>query len=112
MTANSAMWIGETAADILGYAIAGLLVAALETALPLAFWLDAVTYLASAILLATMVVRPVDRGELERPPRTATRSGSSDRCGRASASSSESRPCWRTPSRPRSPSAPSVPCSR
>jgi MFS family permease len=66
VTANSAMWIGETAADILGYAIAGLLVAALKTALPLAFWLDAVTYLASAILLATMVVRPVDRGELEK----------------------------------------------
>jgi MFS family permease len=66
VTANSAMWIGETAADILGYAIAGLLVAALKTALPLAFWLDAVTYLASAVLLATMVVRPVDQEERER----------------------------------------------
>lgn len=58
VTANSAMWIGETAADVLGYALAGLMVAALGSALALAFWLDAATYLASAVLLASLVVRP------------------------------------------------------
>ncbi len=58
ITANSAMWIGETFADVIGFSIAGLLVATLSTSLPLAFWFDAVTYLASAILLASLVVRP------------------------------------------------------
>ncbi len=66
VTANSAMWIGETSADIIGYSIAGLLVWGLGTALPLAFWLDAVTYLASAILLATLIVRPIPPEEAER----------------------------------------------
>jgi len=66
ITANSAMWIGETTADVIGYSIAGLLVYGLGTALPLAFWLDAVTYLASAILLATLVVRPLNPEEVQR----------------------------------------------
>ena len=58
VTANSALWVGETLADIIGYPLAGLFVVALGTALPVAFWLDAVTYVASAILLSTIVVRP------------------------------------------------------
>ena len=58
VTANSAMWVGETIADVIAYPLAGLFVASLMSALPLAFWLDAVTYLASAVLLATIVVRP------------------------------------------------------
>ncbi len=58
ITANSAMWVGETIADVLAYPLAGLFVASLMSALPLAFWLDAMTYLASAVLIATIVVRP------------------------------------------------------
>ena len=60
VTANSALWLGETIADVVGYTLAGLLVAALATALPLAFWLDAATYLASGILIATLVVDPAE----------------------------------------------------
>lgn len=58
ITANSALWLGETIADVVGYTLAGLLVAGLATALPLAFWLDSATYLASGILIATLVVNP------------------------------------------------------
>ncbi len=60
-TANSAMWIAETFADIGGYAVAGLFVALLGTQLPLAFWADAVTYVASAILIASISVAPLQR---------------------------------------------------
>jgi MFS transporter, DHA3 family, macrolide efflux protein len=59
--ANSALWIGETFADIGGYVLAGLFVALLGSQLPLAFWADAVTYLASALLIASVVVAPVTR---------------------------------------------------
>jgi len=61
LPANSAMWIGETMADVIGYPLAGLFVAFLGAALPLAFWIDAATYLASAALLWTVVVPPVAR---------------------------------------------------
>jgi MFS family permease len=64
ITANAALWLGETIADVVGYALAGLLVAGLATALPLAFWLDSATYLASALLLATLVVRPAEKAEV------------------------------------------------
>ena len=60
-TANSAMWIAETFADIGGYAVAGLFVALLGSQLPLAFWADAVTYVASAILIASISVAPLQR---------------------------------------------------
>jgi MFS transporter, DHA3 family, macrolide efflux protein len=63
VTANSAMWIGETIGDVIAYPLAGLFVASLMTALPLAFWIDSVTYLASAVLLTTIVVRPRATGE-------------------------------------------------
>jgi len=61
VTANSAMWAGETFADVIGYPLAGIFVAFLGPALPLAFWLDAATYAASAILIATIAVPAVRR---------------------------------------------------
>jgi hypothetical protein len=61
LSANSAMWVGETIADVVNYPIAGLFVVFLAGSLPLAFWFDAATYLASAVLLATIVVPPLAR---------------------------------------------------
>lgn len=71
MTANSASWIAETLADVVGYPLAGLFVAFLGAALPLAFWLDAATYLASAALLWTIVVPPLARRVGEEIRRTS-----------------------------------------
>jgi MFS family permease len=70
LTANSAMWIGETIADVIGYPLAAIFVGFLGAALPLAFWFDAATYAASAALIATIVVPPLrnaDMPESERP---------------------------------------------
>jgi hypothetical protein len=61
LTANSALWAGETFADIIGYPLAGLFVGFLGSALPLAFWLDAATYGASAILIASIAIPAVQR---------------------------------------------------
>lgn len=61
MAANSATWVGETIADIVGYPLAGIFVALLGAALPLAFWVDAGTYLVSAALLAIIRVAPLER---------------------------------------------------
>lgn len=62
LTANSAAWIGETLADVIGYPLAGLFVAFLGVGLlPLAFWIDAATYVASAVLLWTIAVPPIVR---------------------------------------------------
>jgi hypothetical protein len=58
---NSAMWVAETFADIGGYVLAGLFVALLGSQLPLAFWADAVTYVASALLIASISVAPIKR---------------------------------------------------
>jgi MFS family permease len=58
LTANSALWAGETFADIIGYPLAGIFVGFLGPALPLAFWLDAATYAASAVLIASIFVPP------------------------------------------------------
>ena len=63
LSANSALWVGETIADIVGYPLAGLFVALLATAVPLAFWIDSATYLASAALLSTIVVHRAIRSE-------------------------------------------------
>ena len=67
LSANSAMWVGETIADVVNYPLAGLFVVFLAGSLPIAFWFDAATYLASAALLATIVVPPLlhraDTGE-------------------------------------------------
>jgi MFS transporter, DHA3 family, macrolide efflux protein len=61
LSANSAMWVGETLADVVNYPIAGLFVVFLAGSLPIAFWFDSVTYVASAALLATIVVPPLAR---------------------------------------------------
>ena len=69
LSANSALWVGETIADIVGYPLAGLFVALLGSAVPLAFWVDSATYLASAGLLATIVVAkasPSEAGDARR----------------------------------------------
>jgi predicted MFS family arabinose efflux permease len=61
MTANSATWMSETLADVVGYPLAGLFVAFLGSALSLAFWLDSVSYVASALLVVVVVIPPVVR---------------------------------------------------
>ena len=61
LAANSLTWTGETLADIAGYPIAGLFVAFLGTAIGLAFWLDAATYVVSAVLLLAITIPPVYR---------------------------------------------------
>jgi DHA3 family macrolide efflux protein-like MFS transporter len=66
LTANSALWAGETFADIAGYPLAGIFVAFLGSALPLAFWLDAATYAASAVLIASIFVPPLRRATSAR----------------------------------------------
>jgi len=64
LPANSALWVGETLADVVVFPLAGLFVVFLGDALPLAFYLDGVSYLASAVLLGSIVVpklvRPAD----------------------------------------------------
>jgi DHA3 family macrolide efflux protein-like MFS transporter len=71
LSANSALWVGETIADVIGYPLAGLFVALLGTAVPLAFWVDAATYLASAALLTTIAIpraaRPGPEDTTRRP---------------------------------------------
>ena len=62
VAANSALSIAETFADIGGFALAGLFVALLGSQLPLAFWVDAATYVASAVLIATIAVAPLRQG--------------------------------------------------
>jgi MFS family permease len=57
LTANSALWVCESLADNLGYPVAGIFVVTLGAAVPLAFWVDSATYLASAVLLTTIIVQ-------------------------------------------------------
>ena len=60
--ANAAIWTGETIADIAGYPLAGVFVAFLGQAnIALAFWVDAVTYLVSAVLLVGLIIPPAVR---------------------------------------------------
>jgi MFS family permease len=64
LTANSAMWVADTATDLVGYGLGGLFVAFLGSSLALAFWLDGASYLASAALVAAVAIPPlVRRGE-------------------------------------------------
>jgi MFS transporter, DHA3 family, macrolide efflux protein len=69
LTANSALWIAEVAADVVGYPLAAVFVAALGTALPLAFWIDAATYVGSAVLLTAVIVPPRVREQRVGVPR-------------------------------------------
>ena len=61
MSANSATWMAETLADVIGYGLAGLLVLALGTNFELAFWFDAATYVVSGLLIATIAIPAVVR---------------------------------------------------
>ena len=65
LTANSANWLAETLADIVGYSLAGVFVAFLGSSVTLAFWLDAATYLISAMLILTVTIPPVARVSAE-----------------------------------------------
>jgi MFS family permease len=56
VTANSASSIADTAADLVGLPLAGVIVATLSGSLELAFLLGGATYLVSAVLLAAMSV--------------------------------------------------------
>jgi MFS family permease len=69
LSANSALWVGETIADVIGYPLAGVFVFLLGTAVPLAFWVDAATYLASAALITTIVVQARGPSEAGAPAR-------------------------------------------
>ena len=77
LTANSALWVAETLADVVGYPLAAVFVASLGQSIPLAFWIDAVTYVGSAALLATIAVparqrEPAEVGDAETEPGSAT----------------------------------------
>jgi MFS family permease len=72
LTANSALWIGETLADVIGFPLAGLFVALVADAVSIAFWFDGATYLASALLLSTLIPRPV---KAEAPTGATVESG-------------------------------------
>jgi MFS transporter, DHA3 family, macrolide efflux protein len=63
LTANSALWVGETMADVIGFPLAGLFVALVADAVSIAFWFDGATYLASALLLSTLIPRPMPHEE-------------------------------------------------
>ena len=72
ITANSALWVGETMADVIGFPLAGLFVAAIGSALPVAFWLDSATYVASAVLLTGLIVRAPAAAEESTSPAVET----------------------------------------
>jgi DHA3 family macrolide efflux protein-like MFS transporter len=74
LTANSALWVCESVADNLGYPLAGVFVVTLGASVPLAFWVDSATYLASATLLTSIIVRAV-RSPRDGESSTAERLG-------------------------------------
>ncbi|MGA2512204.1 MAG: MFS transporter [Candidatus Limnocylindrales bacterium] len=61
LAANSAMWVSDTVSDLAGYSLGGLFVAFLGSSLALAFWIDGASYVASAVLVAAVVIPPVAR---------------------------------------------------
>jgi MFS family permease len=61
LTANSAMWVADTVSDLVGYGLGGMFVAFLGSSLALAFWIDGASYLASAALVAAVVIPPIVR---------------------------------------------------
>lgn len=56
IAANSAMSVPETAADLIGFPVAGLIVSALASVISAAFVLDAGTYVVSAVLIWAMIL--------------------------------------------------------
>jgi len=56
VSANSAMSVPETAADLIGFPVAGLIVTALSAVVGAAFVLDAGTYVVSAVLIWAMIL--------------------------------------------------------
>jgi MFS family permease len=68
VTANSASSVNETIADLIGYPIAAVIVAALAGLIGAAFVLDAGTYVASALLIWGMTI---PREDLEFEPFSA-----------------------------------------
>ncbi len=61
VAANSAVWLADSMADVIGYPLATLFVTFLGSALAVAFWLDAASYLASALLIVTMTIPALAR---------------------------------------------------
>ena len=61
LAANSAVWTADTLADIAGYPLAGVFVYFLGASIGLAFFVDAATYLLSALLIAAIAIPPVVR---------------------------------------------------
>lgn len=93
LTANSALWAGETFADVIGYPLAGLFVGFLGPALPLAFWIDAATYGASAILIASIAVPAVQRTRAAaRGAATDTETEEADEVGEVGAAAAATSP--------------------
>lgn len=66
LAANSALWTAESIADIVGYPIGAAFVAFVGAELALAFWLDAATYVVSAVLIMALVVPPAVRATAAR----------------------------------------------
>ena len=98
LTANSAMWAGETFADVVGYPLAGIFVAFLGPAIALAFWIDAATYAASAVLIASIAIPAVQRA---RQPAAQTdehedAAARTERGGVAGAAAASAAPAART----------------
>ena len=56
LAANSATGVSETAADLIGYPLAGLLVASLTGLIGVAFLIDSATYVVSAALISLMTL--------------------------------------------------------
>ena len=68
VAANSAIWLGDSIADVIGYPLATLFVTLVGSSLAIAFWLDAASYLASALLIVTMAVPAVVRAAAAAVP--------------------------------------------
>ncbi|HEX7490496.1 MAG TPA: MFS transporter [Candidatus Limnocylindrales bacterium] len=76
LSANSAMWVADTASDLAGYGLGGIFVALLGSSLALAFWVDGATYLVSAALLAVVAIPAIVRdamAENATPPSSTIR---------------------------------------
>ena len=68
VAANSAIWLGDSIADVIGYPLATLFVTLGGSSLAVAFWLDAASYLASALLIVTMTIPAVVRAAAAAVP--------------------------------------------